>query len=167
LSSPAAAQVTELSPSQIRCVELGHESSYTPINLVSDLTDGIDRLAGWIGEVPINVALARDVGTFVAASHRYHEVGPFGKLPPESGRGAVGEVDPDLIHNLDDLRMHAVGRSRARGQRVVPVACGSFKQGLAHLGAPGVLAADEQDRTHEAPPGIPDEPIFRVIDTRL
>ena len=63
-----------------RAVELGDQRLHLPVNLVAGLPHRIQRLALRVFEVPIEVALAGDVGALVAAAHRHHDVGPFGVL---------------------------------------------------------------------------------------
>jgi hypothetical protein len=43
----------------------------------------------------------------------------FGELLGEQLRGAVAEVDVELAHRLDDLRVNARGRGGAGRERVV------------------------------------------------
>jgi hypothetical protein len=45
-------------------------------DLVADVADPVDRLAGRVGEIPVEIALARDDWAFVAAAHGDHEVDP-------------------------------------------------------------------------------------------
>ena len=42
--------------------------------------DLVDRPALRVGQVPVEVALAGDVGALVAAAHRHDDVGPLGEL---------------------------------------------------------------------------------------
>ena len=72
-------------------------------------------------ELPVEVALAGDVRAGVAAAHRHHDVGLLGELAGEALGAAVGEVDPELAHDLDDLG----GCTRPRGRpRCPPTARG-------------------------------------------
>jgi hypothetical protein len=69
-------------------------------------------------------------------------------LERELLRAPVAEVDADLLHRLDDDRVDAVGglgagRLGAHVWGSVPL-----EQRLGHLGAPGVLGADEQHVLH-------------------
>ena len=60
--------------------------------------------------------------------------------------GAGGaQVDADLGHGLDDGRVDVVGRGGAGGADDDPVAGVVGEQGGGHLGAAGVVDADEQD----------------------
>ena len=85
----------------------------------SDLGDLVDRSSGGIGEVPVDVFLAGDVRALVATAHRDHEVGLLGEVAREQLRLSVGEVDADLVHRLEHLRVHLVGRCRPRRTRAV------------------------------------------------
>jgi hypothetical protein len=84
--------------------------------------------------------------------------GKYGQLSAQpivtitSARPPAGEVDAELAHDVDDLRVHAatgVGDAvrRAGG---VPARGGALEQRLADLGAAGVVQADEQDLAHAA-----------------
>src|SRR5439155_9238113 len=98
--------------------------------------------------VPVLVALAGDVWALVAASHRDDDVGLLGQLAREVLGLAIHEIDAELAHHLDDLRMNAVTRRRPRRQRRMAVAGGSLEKSLAHLRATGVMKTHEQDRCH-------------------
>ena len=63
---------------------------------------------------------------------------------------AVGEVDAELAHDLDDLGVDVLGRGGAGGQRGVLAGGRALEQRLAHLRAPGVVQADEQDGRHQS-----------------
>ena len=53
------------------------------------------------------------------------------------------------VRDLDDLRMHAVGRRRPGRERPVTPARRAFEQRGRHLRAPGVLPAYEQRGRHD------------------
>ena len=57
---------------------------------------------------------------------------------------ALVDVVVDRSHMVERL----AGGGRASGERLVLAAAGAPKERLAHLGAPGVLSADEQDSAH-------------------
>ena len=117
-------------------------------DLVAGRADLLERAAPWVGELPVDVALAGDVGAGVAAAHRHHHVRLLGQLARQEPRPAVGEVDVQLAHDLHDLRVDALGRRRARAQRAVAAGGGLLEQRGAHLRAAGVVQADEQRRRH-------------------
>ena len=84
----------------------------------------------------------------VAAAHGYDDVGRLGELGGEALGAAVAEVDAELAHDGDDLGVDAPGRGGASGGGGVASVGGLFEQGLAHLGSPGVVQADEEDVSH-------------------
>lgn len=49
--------------------QFGEQDQDTLIDLVTDGTHLVWRKAGWIGDVPVEIALAWIEGAFVAASH--------------------------------------------------------------------------------------------------
>ena len=64
--------------------QLFDESFDQLIDLVADDPNSSDRLAGGVVELPVEVALAGEVGAGVAAAHRDDDVG--------GGDGVVGEL---------------------------------------------------------------------------
>ena len=68
-------------------------------------------------------------------AHGHDDVGLFGEFAGEALWVAVGEVDAELAHDLDDRRVDVtagVGFA-AGGERVVASVGGAFEQGGAHL----------------------------------
>ena len=73
-----------------------------------------------VGEVPVEVALAGDVGALVTAAHRHHYAGPLRVLP---GSSSTRDDDrrgrsPISRHRLDHLRMHPLSRRGSRRPRL-------------------------------------------------
>ena len=116
-------------------------------DVVPDRADLVDRPALRIGQVPVDVALARDVRARVAAAHRHDDVGLLASSSVSRARDAVGEVDAELAPSTSTTS----GWTRSPG--VVPAeaascaaAGGALEERLAHLRAAGVVQADEQRR---------------------
>ena len=108
----------------------------------------VDGAALGVLEVPVEVALAGDEGALVAAAHGDDDVGLLSQLASQELWPAIGQVDVELAHDLDNLGMHAVaGRGTSR-QRLVSSVGGALEQGLAHLRAASVVEADEQNGAH-------------------
>ena len=99
-------------------------------------------------QVPVDVALAGDVRARVAAAHRDHDVGPLCVGPIEQVRDAVGEIDAELTHHLDDLGVHALAGIAPGRARLVAAAGDELEQRRRHLRAAGVVDADEEDAAH-------------------
>ena len=58
----------------------------------------------------------------VTTSRGDHDVGPFGELSGERLWLAVGEIDVEFVHHLDDFGMNAIGGScPGGGGRVAPI----------------------------------------------
>src|SRR5919204_3059158 len=90
-----------------RLVELADERVDAPRDVVARGANLVERPALRVLEVPVDVALARDVRALVAAAHGHHDVGALGELARQLLRDAIGEVDAELAHDLDDLGMDA------------------------------------------------------------
>lgn len=114
-------------------VEFVNERSDAARDVLASGANLGERTALWIGEIPIEVALAGDVGALVAASHRDHDVGLLGKLACRELGLAVSEVDVKLAHDLHNLRVTVLGgRGPGRDGRVAAEG-GLLEDGLAHL----------------------------------
>ena len=108
--------------------------------------DGVDALAGGVVELPVLVALARVDRALVAAAHGDDDVGGLDGGVVELLRVGAGgaQVDAELGHGLDDGRVDVVGRGGAGGADDDPVTGVVGEQRGGHLGAAGVVDADEQ-----------------------
>jgi hypothetical protein len=82
---------------------------------------------------------------------RDHDVGPLGQLGGELLWRAIGDVDAELGHRPDDVRVDVGGGLGAGGIGLMAAGGGVLEQGVAHLGAPRVVQADEQDAGHRSP----------------
>src|SRR5918994_1582709 len=78
-------------------VELGDKLSDAALDLVPGGPHLPQRTALRVLELPVDVALAWDVGALVAAAHRHHHVGLLGQLARDPLRRAPGQVDADLV----------------------------------------------------------------------
>src|SRR5437764_14901945 len=96
-------------------VELVEELVDASVDLVASRADFIDWSACGVWEVPVDVALFEDVGALVAAAHRHDDVGLLGELAGEQLGPAVGEIDVELAHQLDHLRVDSVSRGGSGG----------------------------------------------------
>src|SRR5207248_4088482 len=90
----------------------------------------------------------RDVRAGVPAAHRDDDVRPLGVRFVEAVRHAAGEVEPELAHGVDHLRVDVLCGRRAGGAGLVTSVGGQPQERLRHLRAAGVLAADEEDARH-------------------
>ncbi len=72
------------------------------------------RATARVGEVPVDVSLARDMRALVAAAHGYDYVRPFRELPGQKPRPSFAEIHTYFRHRLDDLGVDPIGRSGAR-----------------------------------------------------
>src|SRR6188508_2684408 len=84
-------------------------------DIVADLADTLDRLIVGIGEGPVSALETRDRRTGVAAAHRDQQRRSAGELLGEALWSGAREIDPDLAHRADDLRVDVIGGRRAGG----------------------------------------------------
>src|SRR4051794_27572105 len=129
----------------LRRVEFAHELAHPTPDLVASAANRVERLALRVRQVPVQVLLARYVGALVAAAHRHHDVGTPSEFVRQALGLTVGEVDAELAHDLDHLRMHPVAGRCARGCCGMAPGRGLIEQRLAHLRPAGVVEADEED----------------------
>jgi len=120
------------------CADLQRQLGHATLEFVTDLAHRFGVLARGILQVPVDVALPRDDGAGIAATHRHDDVGPLGVGGVELLRHAIRE----LGHQLGDLWVHSRRRCRAGRTRI---AAASLVQSMRHLRPPGVLLADEED----------------------
>ena len=117
-----------------------------PRDLVARRADLVERPALRVREIPVDVALARDVRALVAAAHRHDHVGPFA---PARGSASAARGRRGRSRARASPRRPPGARARracvpADAGRVA-AAGGALEQRLAHLRAPGVMQADEED----------------------
>ena len=113
--------------------------------VVSDGPHLVDGLVGGVVEFPVEVALTREHGAGVPASHGDDDVGGADDLVGP-GLGDLGaDVDADLGHGGDGGVVDAVGGFGAAGEDVDLVAGEVPHPSCRHLGSSGVVDAEEQD----------------------
>ena len=117
-------------------------------DVVADRAHLVERKPLRVGQVPVDVALAGDVGARVAAAHRDHDVGPLGVGPIEQVRDPVREIDAELPHHLDHLGVHVLAGIAAGRARLVAASCDELEQRRRHLRSARVVNADEEDAAH-------------------
>jgi hypothetical protein len=49
-----------------RSVQFGEQGCHVLVDVVSDVVELVERLVGWIAELPVDAALARDGGALAA-----------------------------------------------------------------------------------------------------
>jgi hemoglobin len=133
---------------------LFHERPHACADLIPYRPDLLDDEPGRVGEVPIQVALPRKDRARVAAAHRDHDVRRL-HFPGRQRLGELrGDIQADLGHGLDDGGVQLAGRLGAGRGHPDPPARLLGQQGGGHLGAAGVVGADEQhlgDISHQMP----------------
>ena len=140
----------EVQPSFAAGSELRKKVAHAGVDVVADRAHGGDGLTGGVLQVPVAVSLAGDVWAFVAAAHGDDKISVLCELRRQAGGGSVGEVDPELVHDLNNFGVDVISWGGAGREGVVSTLGGLLEKRLAHLGAPGVLAADEEDSAHPA-----------------
>ena len=105
---------------QTRCSEarragfrLGEQLPDPPGDLPASGANFLDPATVRIVELLIDAALARNERALITAPHAHARVGLLGEVGGEQLPLGAGEVDPELAHHLDHLRLE--GRWRAHG----------------------------------------------------
>ncbi len=114
-------------------VEFRDELVHALTDFVSDGSDLLKRLVFGVREVPVDISSAGDIRALVAAAHGHHDVGLLSKLVGEKLRLAVGEVNADLSHHLDNLGVNVLGGCGPGGCCGVAAGRGALEQGLTYL----------------------------------
>src|SRR5690625_714372 len=137
--------VSSIMGSGLRGEELGQQALDPAADVVADLADGLDALAGGVGQLPVLVADTGEVRADVAATHGDDDVGGFHGVGGEDFGLVGGDVDAKLLHRLDSDGVDLVGRGGPGGADLdLPLGQGGHEAG-GHLGTAGVVDADEHD----------------------
>jgi len=128
-----------------RDVERGEEGADAVGDVVADGADGVEVLAGGVVELPVFVAFAGEVGAGVAAAHGDHDVGGADDLVGPGLGVFAGDVDADLGHGGDGGRVDLAAGFGAAGPGDRFAAGEVVEPAEGHLGATGVVDAEEQD----------------------
>src|SRR5581483_2262756 len=116
------------------------------LELAPDPADLLEAGADRVAHPPVLVPLAwGELDSTDAAAERHDDVGRVENLAAERLRVGVGEVDPDLGHRRDHVRVELRGHVRARRDRVDASAGADHGQGGGHLAAAPRLQSDEDD----------------------
>src|SRR5215210_3449584 len=119
--------------------EVIEERSDAAVDLIADRAYFLQGSSRWIPQVPVQVSLARNHRTRIAASHPHDDVGGLDGIGHERLRELPRDVDPDLRHGLDDGWVDP-GRGRAsRGADAHTAPSMAFEQSRRHLAPPGVV----------------------------
>ena len=114
-------------------------------NLVPDRADRFNRLAFRIRKRPIEFFQERHIRASIAAPHGDEQRSLSRQILRKELRFGAGQIDPFLSHDLNDLRVNALPRLRARryGSRLRAVAH-LVEPGRSHLGSSGIVDAGKQ-----------------------
>ena len=132
-----------------RRVKLRHEHRDAPLDLITCRSDLHDRPTLRVRDFQ-SISACQGCGASIAAAHRHNHVGLLASSIV-SARGTLGQVDATLAHDLDDLWMDALAGGRPRRECGVPPFGVALEQRFAHLRAPGVVQAHEQNGRHQLP----------------
>src|SRR5205807_1743663 len=109
-----------------------------------DGPDPLDGLAGGVGEVPVDVALARVHRAGVAASHGDDHVGLPGQGVGESLGDLPGRVETPLLQDLGHRRVDRLGRLGTGGPHPDPTPGVVIEEHAGGHAAPRVVDAQEE-----------------------
>src|ERR1700690_1864298 len=125
--------------------QFGQEPADAPLDLVADRADLLDRLAGRVVELPVEVTLARIHRTCVAATHHDDDIGSPHDLVRPGLRKLGTYIDALLGHCRHDRLVHAGCRLRTSREDVDLVPCELAHEARRDLGAARVVNAQEKD----------------------
>ena len=114
-------------------------------DLVTDRAHGGDPEPGRVVELPVLVALAGEDRAGVTAAHRDDDIGGADDLVGPWLRVLAGDVDADFGHRVDGRRVDLGSRFGTAGVHQDAVAGEVLQPAGGHLGAAGVVDAEEQD----------------------
>src|SRR5712691_1553228 len=115
------------------------------VDLVPYAAYGVHVLPGGVIELPVFIALAWIDRAGVAAAHRYYDVGGAHEVIRQGLRKLPADVQTDLAHRLDHMRIQrarrrAAGRADVHATRRVPL-----EKRRRHLASTGVVHTNEED----------------------
>lgn len=125
--------------------KFGDEFLDAATDFVADGAHSIEALPGWVVELPVEVPLAGEDGADVAAAHGDDDIAGLDGVSGEDLGFLVGEVDAFFAHGFDYHRVDGVGRGRSGGADFDGVVGEVSEIAGGHLGAAGVVDANEQD----------------------
>src|SRR5262249_37472847 len=127
-------------------LEFGDEVADAPGDVLADVSHVGDVAAGWVGDVPVLVAFAGEDRAGVAAAHGDDHVGgPDDFVGPRFGELGA-DVDADFGHGVDRGRVDLAFGHGSAGVDDDLIAGQALEPGGRHLGAAGVVDAQEQHR---------------------
>ena len=100
-------------------------------------------MPGRVVELPVEVALAGEDGADVAAAHGDDDIAGLDGVGGEDLGFLVGEIDAFFAHGFGDDRVDGLGRGRSGGAHFDGVVGKVGEVAGSHLGAAGVVDADE------------------------
>src|SRR5690606_27817629 len=125
--------------------ELVEERLRASVDLVDDGPNVVDVLAGRVGEVPVEVALAGEDGACVTTAHGDDHVGGARRFVGERLRKLLGHVQPALREYLGDSGVDVLTRGRAGGADGHPTGAVVVEQDASGHRAAGVVGAHDED----------------------
>jgi hypothetical protein len=125
--------------------QLVEQHAGASVDLLDDGPDLLDGLAGGVGEVPVEVALARVDRTGVTAAHGDDDVGAASRLVGERLGELLGHVEPAFGEDLGDRGVDLLAGGGAGGAHDDPAVAVVVEQHPGSDGAAGVVGADHED----------------------
>src|SRR5690606_24280585 len=101
---------------------LGQQCFDPATDVVADGTHRVEALPGRVVELPVFVALTREVGADVAATHRDDDIRVLHRVGGEDLGLLGGDVDAELGHRVDGGRVDLIRGHRSGGAHLDAVA---------------------------------------------
>jgi hypothetical protein len=134
-------------------MEFVEEFADAMFDFIADGPDVVDVLAGRVVEISVEISLAGHDRAGVATAHRDDDVSGVDDLIGPRLGVIAGDVDADLGHGRDGGRIDGRPRLGAARPGDGPVTGEALEEAQGHLGAAGVVDAQEQHDWSTIRPG--------------
>jgi hypothetical protein len=124
--------------------QLSQQVPDSPVDLVDDRPNIVDRFACWVFKVPVEIALARVHRAGVPAAHSHDDVGLEGGLVGERLGELPGGVETTLAEDRNDRRIELGSRFGTGGSDVDPAVGIVVEQNPGGEAPASVVGTEEQ-----------------------
>ncbi len=128
---------------------LADQRLHSVTDFIPNCANFLYRLTLWIAERPVVATKTWYIGTLIATAHCDEELGVTGQFLCQFLGLGVAQVDSNLLHDREYLRMDAKARIRSRRDGLSVLAIGKLvEEGSCHLRSACVMNAGKNDLIH-------------------